>query len=271
MLKSFDIFPKAKESELTVRTSAGGLLSLASLAFLILSVAAEIYRYTLLQTETRMVLNERPLPSTLPIELEMEVFNNCSNLHLDFTNTKRTIAIDADVQQDFVQRGDRCAIRAVARAPNVPASFHIGLGESFWNDKGEHAHMWFTVENRNLSHRISVLRFGDGENSLAATVLSFPRPIAYMVTYRLQLVPVTNGTRIGYQAIPSIAKTNLEKVRTRGIPAIVFQWNFAPIGIETRRGREPVINLLCHLLAITGCFFVGVRFIDSIAFKLKVF
>ena len=272
MLKSFDIFPKAKETELTVRTNAGGILSLLSLLFLVVSVAFEVVGYSELRTKSKMVLNEKPLPPVLPIELDIEVANNCSNLHFDFTNTKRTMNIDAEVRKNFVQRGSKCVIHVDVQAPNVPASFHIGLGESYWNDKGDHSHMWFTVEDRNLSHRINLLRFGEGENSLAGgTELVFPRPTAYMITYRLQLVPVTNGTRLGYQAIPSIAKTNLEKIRTRGIPAVIFQWNFAPIGIEATRGREPVINLVCHLLAVTGCFFVCVRFIDSTAFAMKMF
>lgn len=271
MLKKCDIFPKAKDSELTVRTNAGGILSIASVVFLFMSIAIEIKRYTVVNTTNKMVLNERQLPSVLPIYLDMEVENNCTNLHFDFTNIKRTMNVEANVSKQFTQRGGTCLIRLEMQAPNIPASFHIGIGESYWDKRSEHSHMWHTVPNRNLSHKINVLKFGEGDVSMdGGTSLVFPKPAAYMVTYHMQLFPVMKGGAVGYRAVASIAKTNLEKIRTRGIPAVIFQWTFAPIGIDSAQVREPVINLVCHLLAVAGCFFVVVRFIDSFVFKLKM-
>ena len=64
-------------------------------------------------------------------------------------------------------------------------------------------------------------------------------------------------------------KTNLDKIRTRGITAIIFEWNFSPIGFRRTKAHEPIINLISHLCAICGCFFVFVRFLDSFSFCLS--
>lgn len=272
MLASLDVFPKAAETELTVRTNAGGFLSLASFAFLIIAIGSEIRQYADVRTATKMVLNEHPLPPLLPIAAEVEVANNCSFLHFDLTNVKRTFELEALVHKSFTQKGDKCVVRVNVSAPNVPASFHIGLGESFMKN-GEHDHMWITLENRNLSHTVNWIRFGDVEmvSPLDGTSLVFAKANPYMITYSLQLVPVTVGFGTGYRAIASVAKTNLEKMRTKGMPGIIFRWNFAPIGIDTATVSEPVIGVVCHVLAVVGCFFVFVRFIDSIVFMMQVY
>lgn len=272
MLKTLDIFPKASDTDITVRTNAGGILSLCSLAFLIYSITTEIRKFAIISTRNKMVLCEKPLPTTLPIFLDISVANNCSLLHADVTNVKRNMDLDAVMKTDFQQNGNMCDIKLNITAPNIPGSFHIGLGDSYADKKNEHSHLWYTIDNKNLSHKINKIRFGDIDvaSPMDDTGITLIKPIAYMTTYSIQLMAVTKDTQVGYQAVATASKTNLEKIRTRGITAIVFQWNFSPIGVNSTTAREPVIELVCHLLAVVGCFFVFVRFFDNLVFMLQV-
>jgi hypothetical protein len=90
-----------------------------------------------------------------------------------------------------------------------------------------------------------------------------------MITYSLQLVTVREGPQVGYKIIASLIKTNLEKVRSKGITGIVFEWNFSPIGLEDSRTREPVIGLISRVLAILGCLLVFARLMDSFVFWIQ--
>ncbi|KAH0795301.1 endoplasmic reticulum-Golgi intermediate compartment protein 3-like [Histomonas meleagridis] len=216
-----------------------------------------------------MELDETPLPSRLPISIDIEVYNNCSNLHFEITSIKRTIYIDANINKTFIQEGEKCHILVDVDSPNVPASFHIGLGESYFTESGVHQHLWYTVDNRNLTHKINFVHFGHAqiESSLDGTTFLLQKQIPYMITYNVQLMRVTLDRNEGYQAIASVSKSNLEKIRSRGIPGIIFEWNFLPIGIQKKIHREPIMNSVSRLLAMFGCFFVFARAIDLLAFR----
>jgi hypothetical protein len=99
--------------------------------------------------------------------------------------------------------------------------------------------------------------------------LILPKPTADMIRYFAQLIPVRKGRRLGYQAVASQAKTNLEKMHTKGIAGIVFEWNFAPMALVFTGRRKPVIELVCHILAVFGCTFVFARFADYIIARIR--
>lgn len=272
MLKTFDIFPKAIDTDLSVRTNVGGILSLCSVVLLVCSITSEIRKFAVGTSHDQMVLYEKPLPSTLPIFLDIDVANNCSLLHADVTNVKRNMELDAVLMSDFQQEGSKCHIKLNITAPNIPGSFHIGLGDSYSNKNNEHSHLSLIIDNKNLSHKINKIQFGDLDltSPMDGTSLTLRKPIGYMITYSIQLITVTQGSSVGYQAIATVSKTNLEKIRTRGITAVIFQWNFSPISVSSMGAmREPIIGLVCHLLAVIGCMFVFIRFFDNLVFMLQ--
>jgi hypothetical protein len=271
MLKSVDVFPKAVKSELVVHTNAGGLLSLISFAAVCYYIGSEVLNWSIARTRTQMVLNNGRLPPMLPIYLDILVANNCSDLHFEYTNVKRTLELDGDIVKTFVQENEFCHITANLRVHTVPASFHIGLGESFIGPAGDHQHLWYTLHDRNVSHYINRLSFGEFriispvDNSNYTIVKAVP----YQVTYALQLITVHVGETIGYQATASLIRTNLEKIRSVGITGIVFEWSFSPIGLDCSFSREPVISLVSRILAVLGCLLVFVNMLDSLVFKLQ--
>jgi hypothetical protein len=270
-LKNFDVFPKAVNSDLAVRTNAGGLLSLISFIVVCYCVVSELMQWSVIRPRTSMVLNNGRLPSVLPIALDILVTNNCSDLHLEYTNVKRTLELEGQIDRQFTQENEICHIIASFHVSNIPASFHIGLGESFFGNSGEHQHLWYTLENRNLSHQINRLSFGELEMSshVDGFSLTLVKAIPYMITYSLQLVTVREGPKVGYQIIASLVKTNLEKMRSKGVTGIVFEWNFSPIGLEYSKEREPVIGLISRILAILGCLLMLARLLDSLVFRIQ--
>jgi hypothetical protein len=220
-----------------------------------------------------MILNRKRLPEVIPIALDIDVATKCSNLHFEYTNLRRTMELYCETSGNSFEpaRDDGCHVKINISVPNMPASFHIGLGDSFVNDHGEHQHMWYTVTDKNLSHYLSYIRIGelDQVTPLDDTALVLSKPVPYMVTYNLELVPTLTDVGLGYQIMGSVAKSNLEKIRSKGIPGIIFQWSFSPVGMEKSQARKPLIELVAHLLAVVGCFFVFVRFLDSFIFWLE--
>ena len=272
MIKNLDIFPKATDNELKVRTNAGGLLTIFSVAFLMFCIFSEIKEYLIVRESDKMILNDNPLPLQLPFSFEIEVYNNCSHLHFELTNAKRTMEIDSHLsKKEFKQIQEKCIVRIEGTTANVPASFHIGLGDSYESENGAHQHLSFILKDRNLSHKVSYLHFGDLNvtSPIDNITTIVTKDSSYMFTYAIQLVPVFYQHKTGYYAISSLSKTNLDKIRDKGISAIIFEWNFSPIGLQRSHYHEPMINLISHLLALCGIFFVFVRFIDTIIFNLS--
>lgn len=220
-----------------------------------------------------MVLNERPLPQSMPIKLDLVLFNNCSLVHIECTNLKRTFTIDSKIDETFEQVGQTCHVRAVLHVPTVPASFHIGIGDSYYGEDGQHQHLAYVLRDRNVSHLVNQITFGDVtglESPMDNISVILTKPTAYMITYFVQLIPVRKRYRVGYQAVASLAKTNLEKIRTKGIAGIVFEWNFAPTALVVAKERKSVIELVCHVLAVFGYAFVFVRVADYIVGRLQI-
>jgi hypothetical protein len=264
-MRELDIFPKAVDSDLRVRTEFGGFLSLASVLFLLLCLVSEVHSYFHLTMATTLVLHERTLPATMQVRFDLLIFNNCSALHVEVTNVKRTVAIDSRIRKYFEQTGDGCEVRVIVRVPTVPASLHFGLGDSYYGDDGAHQHLSYVLHDRNVSHRIMHVHFGelpDLESPIAGSTVILKKPSPYMVTYFVQLIAMRRAGLVGYQTVASLATTNLETTRTKGIGGIVFEWDFAPIAIEVAAARPPLIELVCHMLALFGCGFVGVRVAD---------
>jgi hypothetical protein len=264
-MRDLDIFPKATDSELRVRTEFGGFLSLASVFFLVLVLVSEVRSYLQTPMTTTLVLNERTLPATMQVRFDLLLFNNCSFLHVEVTNVKRTMAIESRIRHSFEQVGNACEIRAILTVPTVPASFHVGIGDSYYGEDGNHQHLSYVLHDRNVSHRITHVRFGDVpdlDSPMTGSTVILTKPSPYMITYFVQLIAVRRGGRLGYQTVASLAKTNLEKMRTKGIGGVVFEWDFAPVALEASAVRPPVIELVCHMLAVFGCGFVFVKFAD---------
>ena len=106
MLKSFDVFPKSYNNELKVKTNLGGILSLLSFAFLIINVYFEFKKYTETLDKNVLSVTKTPLPSVIPFNFDVLVQNDCKDLHIDFTNQKRTFDIDAKYEHSLTQDGN---------------------------------------------------------------------------------------------------------------------------------------------------------------------
>jgi hypothetical protein len=271
MLTWADVFPKAIDSDLIVRTNAGGVLSLLSFATICYYVTSEIYRWSIVNPKFRMVVNDGRLPEKLPISLDIIVSNNCTDLHFEFTNLRRTLMLESENDTSFVQEEDSCHITSKLTAPNVPASLHIGLGESFPSVTGEHQHMWYLLYNRNVSHHINHVSFGDLHlpSPIEDTAFILEKAVPYQITYVCQLINVRRRSETGYQMSVSLLKTNLERIRSVGITGIVFEWNFSPIGLVWEDTREPIIRLITRIFAVLGCLLALANMVDRTVFGLQ--
>ena len=271
MLKKFDIFPKAENNELSVKTKTGGLLSIISVVFLILFIFIDFKKFALNKTFLQMTVSQEPFPSTMRFHLDIYVYNNCSTLHVDFTNQKRTFMLLTDSEQNFKQEKDRCHLIIDAEPPTVPGSMHIGLGTNYFgNDK--HQHSYLTLENTNLSHIINNIQIGDftSHSSLDSSSLILSKPYLYMINYDVQLVPVFSDHKCGFEVLADLAKTNLDRNRnSKGIPAIIFDWNFSPLQLEKTTEYGSFITFLSKILALFGAFFVFIRWYDRILYNIS--
>jgi hypothetical protein len=219
-----------------------------------------------------LVLRKDSLPPILPISISLNVYNDCPTLHSELTNYKRSLELYTEITRKVTQGVDSCQMEFQFAPPTVPASFHVGLGSSFVNTKtGEHSHMYLTLKNRNLSHKIRSIRFGNlsFKSPLDGTSLIFQKRAAYMILYTLTLIPEYAQNRtIGYRINPGLMKMNLEKIRTAGFPGIIFQWSFSPMAFEQETHTEPAITLVSLILGLASILFVFVRFLDGLVFAV---
>ena len=271
MMKKFDIFPKSIKNEYDIQTEAGGILTILSISFLIWAILSEIFDYRNISKSESLVLEEKNLPKFIEMELDATVYNNCSSLHFDITSTNYKSMIDCEIVKKFVSISEKeCHVHLKGLIPNIPASFHIGLGVNSFST-GEHQHMTILLRDKNVSHKINKIRFGsaDVKSPLDGTIVTIDKPYQYQLIYHAQLIPVTTNGQIGYQVIASLIKARLDKLRNKQYAGIYFSWNFFPIGFESTVRKEPIINLVCHLLAITGSFFVFIHFADSLLYFIS--
>jgi hypothetical protein len=275
MFRALDIFPKATDSELRVRTNTGGVLTLLAVVLFIFSVVGEciLWQQRRSRDIVSLVLRKGSLPPFLPISISLTVYNACPSLHSEITNYKRSIEFDTEIVRNAVDRGESCDLDFRFTPPTVPASFHVGLGGSFVNPKtGEHSHMYLTLKSRNLSHVIKSMRFGDldAPSPLDDSGLILPKRAAYMIIYTLTLIPqyARNGS-VGYQLNPAVMKVNLEKIRTSGFPGIIFQWAFSPMAFEEGTHTEPGITLVSRILALASILFMFGRSLDGFVFAVN--
>ena len=269
MLKALDIFPKAINNDLKVKTKLGGLLSIFSLIFLVINIYYEISNFSSVQTKNSLSVTKIQLPKTFSFSAEFNVFNDCKNLHSDFTNQKRTFTIDTHSDTVMTPKNNICNIKVKGNIPTIPASFHIGLGSNY-DRNGTHGHFNMLLDNKNLSHQILKFDVGDFvlESAINQTELYFTKDKAYMIVYELQLVPVLSKTnKIGYQILADVTKRDISLQRSKGITGIIFDWNFSPLQLTEGIERKPIIYLISHVLGIFGSFFVFVRWIDSFVFR----
>ena len=288
MLKKFDVFPKGYNNELKVRTKTGGLLTILSFLFLIFNIIAEFLHYNGSKTKQVMAMSNISLPKRLPIDIDLYVWNDCKNLHLDFTNLKRNQDLDVNItQQDFKQIENFCFITASGTIPSIPGSFHIGLGKNYLqNDSSnssltntndivqQHKHQYLTIDRVNLSHRIGHIWIGDNNivTPLNRTAITIYKENVYMLLYSLQLVPVILNEKkkeLGFHVLGDFTKINMEKIRTKAISGIVFEWDFSPLMLQPATETIPLIYLISHLLAIFGTFFIFMRWIDNMVFRIN--
>lgn len=269
MLKSFDFFPKSSTDEGRVRTPIGGLLSILCFVLLIYGVWYEIHAYQALNDQTKMTLLQDQLQTELPFALDMVVENNCSDMHFDVTSRTMSNFLKAKVEFEKTQRGKECLINASGVLPRVQGSFHVGLGTNVIKNN-VHRHMTMLLDSCGLNHRIDRLSFGEvpTNSTIDGIRVNINNDVCHQVTYFVQLVPILLHGQHTYQAITSMTKTKLEKMRTNGISGVVFQWSFSPIGFKTEKERVPVLHLLSHLLALAGIVFFFIRTADFLLFSL---
>ena len=287
MLKRFDIFPKAFNNDLKVKTKIGGFLTILSFLFIVLNIFSEIKHFSSHKTKQIMTMSNVTLPERLPIDIDLYVWNDCENLHLDFTNIKRNLYLDVDIKQkDFKQIENFCFITASGTIPSIPGSFHIGLGKNYikeneTNSKNndivqQHKHQYLTVKRVNLSHRIGHIWIGDNNivTPLNRSAITIHKENVYMLLYSLQLVPVIldeKTKKLGFNVLGDFTKVNMEKIRSKAISGIVFEWDFSPLMLKPSSEEVPLISLISHILALFGTFYVFARWIDSFAFWINSF
>ncbi|EAY09945.1 hypothetical protein TVAG_482190 [Trichomonas vaginalis G3] len=212
------------------------------------------------------------LPKTIPYYIDVTIFRECEDLHFDILNQKRTFEIEAISNTSFNKEGGFCRMKSQGTIPSVPGSMHIGLGKNF-EQNGQHKHQHITLYNKNLSHRINQFRFGELEldSPLHQTSLMLQKQVLYMLTYQVKLVPVIENEKIGFQLLADLTKTNIDKIRSNGIPAILFEWDFSPLQLTKTTEKTPLIILISHLLGVFGSFFMFVRWFDSLVFGSNTF
>ena len=269
-MKKFDIFPKSIDNELKIKTNFGGTFTLIIIIFLIINLMNEFKKYFKKENIINLNINQKKLPNFINYELEMFIFNECNNLHLEFTNQKRTFELEVNNSNEFKQIENFCLIKSKGKIPTVPGSFHIGLGETYFNEKEEHSHLFLTLKNKNLSHKINYLKFGEinSFNSIDNSNLNLLKNNIYMINYNIQLININNLNKIGFYLITTLSKTNLEKIRSKGLSGIIFEWNFSPLELNNLIIKIPFINLISNLLAIFGSFFILIKWFDIFLFKL---
>ena len=295
MLKNFDIFPKLYNNDFKVKTKIGGFLTILSFLFLIVNIYYEFYHFSSHKTKQIMTMSNVSLPKRLPIDIDLYVWNDCENLHLDFTNIKRNLDLDVEIKQkDFKQIENFCFITASGTIPAIPGSFHIGLGKNYIQENDDnqtilknnqktsndfvqqHKHQYLTLKKVNLSHRIGHIWIGDNNivTPLNRSAITIHKENVYMLLYSLQLVPVIldeKTNKLGFNVLGDFTKVNMEKIRTKAISGIVFEWDFSPLMLKSATEDIPVITLVSRILALFGTFYVFARWIDSLAFRINSF
>lgn len=270
MLRRLDIFPKLRDGE-SVKTSVGGLITILSCLCLIYNVYTELVIYRPKNKVTELSSNKIQLPNRLPFEIDMYVWNDCENLHIDFMNIKRTAYLEAKyTEKDFKQIENFCYIVAKGTIPTAPGSVHIGLGKNAEYKQGEHSHQYLTVKNTNLSHRIRLFTFGNFsiDSPLYRYAVNIPKPEVYMVKYDLNMIPMIINKTVGFQILADVSKTKMEKVVNKGISGIVFDWQFSPLQLSEINQKNPFIFTLSRILGIFGSFFMLIRWLDRLVFKI---
>lgn len=268
MFRAFDIFPKAIKSDLTVKTNVGGLLSIISLVYLLYNVYMEISEFRMVKSFDQLSVTKIELPREIPYLVDATVYRECNDVHFDITNQKRTFELDTHSKIRIEPENGFCRVIAEGTVPSVPGSMHIGAGKNYNNSEGVHSHLHVLLSNYNISHKIHKFQFGDLrlDSPLHGTQMINPKNEIYMIVYGIKLVPVISGSQVGFQILADVTKTNIGKIRDRGLLAIIFEWDFTPLQLTTVVGRTPLIYLISHILGIFGSFFVFVRWIDSIIF-----
>ncbi|EAX88395.1 hypothetical protein TVAG_015120 [Trichomonas vaginalis G3] len=271
MLRNLDIFPKLKDGT-TVKTTLGGIISIFSLVFLIYNFRLEYKNYKEIESFLQLSSNEIQLPSKLPFEIDLYVWNDCANLHLDFLNLKRTDYLDVNVtSKDFKQIENFCYINARGIIPTTPGSIHIGFGENVKFYQKGHSHQYLTIKNTNLSHRIRLFTFGNFsiESPLYRHAVNIFKPDVYMLKYDLQLIPIESKNEIGFQILADFSKSKMEKIMSKGISGIVFDYNFSPLQLSSKAKYNPRIITISRVLGLFGSFFVLIRWLDTIVFTIS--
>ena len=264
LMKKLDIFPKAQNTELRVKTKTGGILTIILILFFVIFTIIDFKKYLQSKTILSLSVGNEPFPSTMKIHVDMYVYNKCSSLHVDFTNQKRTFNLSTNAQQKFQQQTDRCHIIIDAEPPTVPGSMHIGLGSNYYGNN-KHQHSYLTLNNMNLSHIIKKLEIGDFStfSSLDDSSLILPKNNLYMINYDMQLVSVLADDQYSYQVLADLSKTNLDRHRnSNGLPGIFFAWNFSPLQLKKVTQYGSFVTFLSKILALFGAFFVFIRWYD---------
>jgi hypothetical protein len=265
----FDIFPKAIESSLRVRTNTGGLLTVVSVMALFFWIAVEYQAWSEVRPKTKMMLKTKPPPSQIPINIKIDLLNNCSNFRVQLLNYKGTAEIEGKVQRNERQSHDVCRMNFQIEAPHIPASFRVSLSDPKMPNGPP---IWALMKDRNLSHRITVLTFGEPPRptSIDGYEEVIFKDVPYILTYTLSLVPEYDDQgRYGFHVLPVYSKANVEKMQLKEYPGVLLRWNFSPVLLYKDAEREPVIQIICRVLALAGVFFVFVRMIDTVMFRLS--
>ena len=269
-MRKLDLFPKSLSNEHIIKTNSGGLLSIISVLFIFYMFFYEFVCYKKTKTKQQIMFKQMK-PDVLEFTGCLLIYNKCSNLYFALTNRKRTALVEPlNLSISKEETGtNQCIFRFHFFAPNVPGSFHIGLGDSY-STNVDHNHLWYTISRRNISHSIISFNVGGVFNNslLNGYNVTLDKEIPYILMYSLQLISKRYNKNDGYDIISTFNKFNLEKAQNSGTPGIFFEWNFTPIGIEINEFREPFINLISHYLRVFGCFFVLIRIADFVMFRI---
>jgi hypothetical protein len=265
----FDVFPKVVESSLHVRTEFGGLLAIFSIIAVILGTISEFRIWYRPQLSSELILGEYTRRAQIAINIKIDFLNNCSNLHEQLLNYKATSEMDGEVVRIERQSKDVCKLRFEIKAPMVPGCFRIALTDPRMPDKPP---IWALIDEKNLSHRITLLTFGDVRRPtpIDKNEIIIYKENPYLHTYTLNLIPeIDEENRFGCNVVPFYSRANLNRMSLKDFPGVLFRWKYSPVSLKKELKREPIINFICHVLALAGIFFVFVRFADSFVFAVS--
>lgn len=270
MLKRFDVFTKASDTEMRVETKIGGVLSLILTFFLVTLILYEINNFSRNSIKRSYKISKTDLSENISFSFDIDIKNSCKNLNFDVTNIFHTFSLNSQYEIRYNQKEETCNVQAFGKIPSIPGSFHIALGENRTSLEQKNRYNIISLDNFDLSHHINSFTFGDQKinSTLNNRTMDISVGRKCVITYYLQLLPSIRGKILGFYILAEASVSDYNRmVGNSGILGIIFEWSFSTLEAVFNEEKEPIVNLLSRMLGIFGGFSAVIRLIDSFFFK----